>query len=285
MTIWKKLLACQWTRWAKFLPNSCILRMWEKMTWKPARLAHGGSLRAIRIPAGTVLLFCHLVAYSINMILVSPRPASKWVAIIIIRQRMLSISCFSFLFLLIFSFFFPISFLETHKTWAELSIGEVTCTVGDKGDFKHSNQFSIDIYCPDVSAICKSEKPFECWWGFWSNTLDKCICSPGFIGPICFVEDSADEPNAVLASSSPTPSPTLYFVAQICLSGITLSIELFFLFYSRHPFFCMVFFHKVPILRITGNMITLGNGDLRRTIKFLDSRGIYRSILDFEHGL
>eukprot|EP01084_Bolivina_argentea_P107899 192868_1 len=64
----------------------------------------------------------------------------------------------------------------------------------------YRNQSLMDIYvsysslksikCPNIDAVCgESWKPFECYWGYYNDELEECICSVGFIGNKCDIPD------------------------------------------------------------------------------------------------
>lgn len=72
----------------------------------------------------------------------------------------------------------------------------ITCTRSDALRWKMSNQYSVSIKCPDIDVICgQSTKPFRCFWGHFDDDLGKCLCSAGYTGDDCSVQDT----NAVVA--------------------------------------------------------------------------------------
>ena len=62
----------------------------------------------------------------------------------------------------------------------------INCHRNDKNTWKPTGISSItQIFCPNIDAICQSSQPFACKFGFYKDTLNKCVCSPGYEGDIC----------------------------------------------------------------------------------------------------
>ena len=105
----------------------------------------------------------------------------------------------------------------------------ITCSRADALKWKLSSEYSVRIKCPDVDVICgRSTKPFQCTWGHWSDELRKCVCSVGFTGDDCSVQDN----NAVVNELTSHRSVQINMVSSrsvddgtgICITNSVLDI-------------------------------------------------------------
>eukprot|EP01083_Nonionella_stella_P192630 711935_1 len=65
------------------------------------------------------------------------------------------------------------------------------CARSQSMQYIKSTVYSFTIKCPNIDSVCgHSTKPFNCYWGKYSDVLNKCICSVGYIGSDCSIMDT-----------------------------------------------------------------------------------------------
>jgi len=92
---------------------------------------------------------------------------------------------------------------------------QITCTredspFGQQVTLKYIPSIDAYMRCPDIDAICGStSRPFACLWGHWSDLHSQCICSPGYIGEFCDIEDREHSAELPVSSDSTGSGSTI----------------------------------------------------------------------------
>jgi len=109
----------------------------------------------------------------------------------------------------------------------------ISCSRSDALTTKNVSTVSglQSITCPNIDAVCgSSTKPFECYFGTYSDALSQCVCSPGYMGDTC---DTEDDTELVAEASLADGLPAATTHDGVCIAGMTGEKRVFNGYYAR----------------------------------------------------
>eukprot|EP01083_Nonionella_stella_P138162 420446_1 len=118
-----------------------------------------------------------------------------------------------------------VGFDSSTSQWSQVVITAntetITCSRADAFSTKTVSSVAglSTVTCPNVDAVCgTTSKPFECYWGEYSEELSKCLCAVGYIGSTCNTKDNV---NLVEEAQTGTYAPETSTSHQtVCIGGI-----------------------------------------------------------------